>query len=98
VIQIGPYVPRTGFPAGLDWARLPVEVSVMTNSPRPVELLHRLADVDRQIWHGGGVTTISLRDQAARAAVAAGWSLQEIADHVGVLASDVEGWTATPYG
>lgn len=70
----------------------------MTNRPRPVEFLHRLADVDRQIWHGGGAATIALRDQSARAALAAGWSLQEIADHLGVLSSDVESWTISPDG
>ncbi len=67
----------------------------MTDSGRTVEILDLVVQTDRQIWDGGGLATIRTRNESVRAALAAGWTPDEIADELGVRPADVQRW-ATP--
>ena len=67
----------------------------MAESVRAVEILDLVVQTDRQIWAGGGLATIHTRNDTVRAAIAVGWTPDEIADELGVRPDDVHRW-ATP--
>lgn len=64
----------------------------MTESARAVEILDLVVQTDRQIWDGGGLTTIRTRNETVRSAIAAGWTPDEIADQLGVRPDDILRW------
>jgi hypothetical protein len=66
----------------------------MTEFVPPEHLLDAVAEVDRALWESGDTMTIGLRNLAAHTALAAGWTLQDVADRVGVLPGDVTRWVS----
>ena len=50
------------------------------------------------MWEAGDTSTIGMRNLAASAALAAGWTPQEVADRVGVLPTDVTRWASKAGG
>jgi ribosome-binding protein aMBF1 (putative translation factor) len=65
----------------------------MTSDVPPQELLAAVVDHERAIWTARAtIRQIDLRNRAARAAVEAGWSAEDIARAVHVKPGDVQRW------
>lgn len=62
---------------------------------RPQELLTAVRERDRAVWTAEAPNgAIALRNQAVRAAIAGGWTADEIAQHVKVTSADVRRWAS----
>jgi hypothetical protein len=66
----------------------------MNDTIRPAEPLHAVINADHAIWEAGDTHTIQRRNDAASAALAAGWTPDEIAAQLNVRADDVQRWAA----
>jgi len=66
----------------------------MNDPIRPAEPLHAVINADHAIWEARDTHTIQRRNDAARAALAAGWTPDEIAAHLNVRPDDVQRWAA----
>jgi DNA-binding NarL/FixJ family response regulator len=64
-------------------------VSDLTRSEALLDAVRR---TDRALWEPRGGVTLTARNDAVRAALAAGWTPQEIAEQVQVASVDVERW------
>jgi DNA-binding NarL/FixJ family response regulator len=64
----------------------------MSDLPRSEALLDAVHRADEAMWDPQGGITLTDRNDAVRAALAGGWTVQEIARHVKVASVDVERW------
>jgi hypothetical protein len=59
---------------------------------RSEALLDAVRRADEAMWDPQAGVTMSVRNDAVRAALAAGWTAEEVARHVNVDSIDVERW------
>ena len=64
----------------------------MSDLPRSEALLEAVHHADEAIWDPKGGITLTVRNDTVRAAMAGGWTAEEIARHVRVSSVDVERW------
>lgn len=64
----------------------------MSDLPRSEALLDAVRRADEGMWDPKGGITLTARNDAVRAAMAGGWTAEEIARHVRVSSVDVERW------
>lgn len=65
----------------------------MADTTRAHQLLQTVVESDRSLWEpDSGSMTIAQRNSAVQAALAGGWTAQDVADQLGVLPGDVSRW------
>jgi hypothetical protein len=64
----------------------------MPDLPRSEAHLDAVRRADEALWDPKSGVTLSVRNDAVRAALAAGWTAEEVARHLKVGAVDVERW------
>jgi hypothetical protein len=64
----------------------------VSDLPRSEALLDAVHCADEAMWDPKGGVTLTDRNDAVRAALAGGWSAEEIARHVRVASVDVDRW------
>ena len=64
----------------------------MSDLPRSEALLDAVRRADEAMWDPKGGVTLTARNDAVRAALAGGWTTEEIARHVSVASVDVDRW------
>ncbi|HEY6796163.1 MAG TPA: hypothetical protein VI248_15920 [Kineosporiaceae bacterium] len=67
-------------------------------SSPPEELLLEVARWEQAVWSPDATTgTIDLRNEATRAALSAGWTVDDVAGRVGVKPADVARWAGASH-
>jgi DNA-binding NarL/FixJ family response regulator len=64
----------------------------VSDLPRSEALLDAVHRADEAMWDPKGGVMLTDRNDAVRAALAGGWSAEEIARHVSVASVDVDRW------
>ena len=67
----------------------------MTGRGRHQSLMDAVRLADEAIWEPSGGGSLAARNDAVRAALAGGWTSDDIAEHLRVRPTDVERWAGS---